>query len=186
VTLVLAWMTATHAILGADRVILSGPVGGPFVRGDADKIFLTAGCVVASFGTSPPDLHVSTLVLAENDAVAPPSALAHRLKRRIDALSKTGAFGLLVLGNGRESCELWELGSDRNPVKLNAVPGAIISRGQPIDLAPAPCSENPDAAIGLMISIFLQAERQNVQVGHPFDFGTIAWPRPPDFVRCGA
>jgi hypothetical protein len=146
-------------------------------------MFHIAGCAVASFGCSPPGLDVQALVRAEQANAHPPSVIAARLKQRIDTLPDRGSFGLLVLGNGPERCELWELGSDSIATRHDETGGQLLSRGQPIDLSNLPPPNSLGAATYQMISVFRQAEQQNPFIGRPFDFSMLVWPWPPEAVR---
>src|SRR5271154_4674093 len=108
-TLVLAGTVTNTAVVAADRRISFGPLSGPFSQGEGDKLIEVGECVVASWGSSPPNVDVPALLREFSAMPRTPRDLADALNARVSALPDSGAFGLLIVGTAAGQIELWEV-----------------------------------------------------------------------------
>lgn len=172
-TLVLANVLETGAVLAADRRISFGTIGGPYQRGDANKLFIVRGCAVASFGTSPPGTDIPTLIRSANGAApATPEVLAESLYERVQSLPERGEFGLLVLGASGNGYSLFEVSSTSGTYPAPLQAGVLHSRGVAIS-AELPSPQSLGELRGQFLAIFRQTALQCSDVGPPFETATF-------------
>jgi hypothetical protein len=176
-TLLLATVARDFAMLTADRRTQEGAERRP---ADGDKLIQLGGCVVACFGTSPPDVDVPVLVrAAKTDPQSHPDELARILRSKIRALKDPGDFGLLVVGSGAKDLELWEVPQGGGtPAMLEP----LVLHARPASIYVASPAVLPDAQQmrDYLLSLFQNATAQCPStIGPPFELAEFRFGQPP-------
>lgn len=182
-TLVLVGSIDSETCLAADRRVFSGPPGGPYTPGEDDKLFLIGSCSVASFGNSPLDMHVPTFINAFPKIERSPKDLATAIYQAICALPDRGDFGLLVLGSGAQTLELWEVQSKIGIASIELNPGTIFCRARNRSPAPIPPNSSREILVGQMHSVFREVAQDDEGVGPPYEFSVLQFGKPPIYAR---
>ncbi|MBI3902983.1 MAG: hypothetical protein HY306_08620 [Nitrosomonadales bacterium] len=186
-TLILATILSSGAILAADRRISFGPPGGPFEQGDADKLFSIRSCAVASFGGSPPNTDVPKFIRSHDSPLpAAPPEIAQSLYESIRALPDPGNFGLLVLGVLNGNPHLCEIDSRHGVSSPDVAIGTLVSRGVDVQFSGQSDVQDLVELRRQFRSIFQQVAEQSQDVGPPFDFATLRHGSQIAFVRSDA
>lgn len=174
-TLILASILESGAVLAADSRIAHGPSGEPNQRDVADKLFPVRSCAVASFGTSPANTNIPELILSfDKGPPATPMQLANDIYEKISSLSDQGDFGMLVLGMAEGKPSLCEVKSKQGVVALNIEEGAPLSRGVAMSFGNVHFEGSMAELQAQFLSVFRQATQQNDAVGPPYDFATLS------------
>ncbi|MFN0155891.1 MAG: hypothetical protein ACKVUT_16085 [Gaiella sp.] len=174
-TLILAAVSRSRAVLAADRRIAWGPTGGPYQHAEADKLFSVRGCAVASFGSSPPNTDVPQLIRAlDSSCTVEATCLASTLHARVSSLPDPGDFGMLVLGMSAGQASLCEIQSKGGVTAHELTPGALLSRGVAVPLPQLSLPEEEVALRERLLRVFRQAAQQTDSVGPPYEFAFLS------------
>ena len=171
-TLILATVIGECVVIAADHRIHCGPEGGPYESGEGDKLFTNDLCVVASYGTSPPDYDVPALIRRELNQYQNPYLLTQSLHQEISSLANFGAVGLLVGGFGTEGHELWDAKPPNGIQRLNTNHQVVHTRGACEQELIRNFSNTQELNVDL-ISIFAYASQLTDTVGAPYEIATL-------------
>ena len=140
---------------------------------DGDKLFLVAGCALASYGESPPNFNIPEFIHSFQQDPISPEILAKSIYNEILTLEHCGSFGLVIIGNCANNIEIWEVLSQSGVSQVNPELGQLCQRGLEVQIQEQHTFTDLDIAHREMLSIFHQAQKQTPNVGPPYEFAEI-------------
>ena len=174
-TLILATVLNGSAILAADRRITLTDGEDNFVGyGEGDKLFCVAGCICATHGGNPPNFNVPDFIRSFQQSPLSAAALSQQIYDGILAIEHRGNFGVIIMGEGENETELWEISPQDDFRQIILGAGQLCQRPEFVQIQGESPFQDIAIAESQMLSIFRQVSQLTENVGPPFELSIFS------------